>query len=47
MGFIDKIKCFLGVHELEKFMGPRNIGGGKFSQKYKCKKCSKFKERIS
>jgi len=47
MGFIEKIKCFLGGHEWEKFMGPKNIGGGKFSQNYKCKKCKKIKEKIN
>lgn len=39
------IKCRLGFHEFEKFMGPGNIGGGKFSQKYRCKKCGKIKEK--
>ena len=47
MGFIEKIKCFLGSHEWEKFMGPKNIGEGKFSQSYKCKKCKKIKEKIN
>jgi len=40
------IKCFFGIHEWEKFMGLSNAGGGKFIQKYKCKKCNKIKEVI-
>jgi len=45
MGFIDKISCLLGNHQWEKFMGARNIGRGKFSQTYKCRKCGKLKEK--
>ncbi|MBD3203025.1 hypothetical protein GF327_01915 [Candidatus Woesearchaeota archaeon] len=47
MPFIDKVKCLLGRHELEKFMGPSNYGGGKFMQRYKCRKCGKIKKVIS
>ena len=43
----EKIKVFLCKHEWEKFMGLRNIGGGKFSQRYVCKKCKKMKEIIN
>ncbi len=39
-------KCLFGFHEWEKFMGWRNVGYGKFSQKYKCKKCGKIKEVV-
>jgi len=45
MNFMQKLRCFLGTHLWEKFMGPRNIGGGKFSQKYKCINCGKIKEK--
>ena len=41
------IKCMLGMHSLEKFMGPRNVGDGKFAQKYKCKICEKIIEKRS
>ncbi|MFH1325684.1 MAG: hypothetical protein ABIH49_02865 [archaeon] len=41
-----RIKCFFGMHKWVKFMGPRNEGGGKFSQKYKCVMCGKIKEEI-
>ncbi len=47
MSFKEKIICFLGLHKLEKFMGPKNVGGGNFSQSYKCVKCNKIKEKIS
>jgi len=43
----QKIKCRLGIHKWEKFTGARNIGGGKFSQKYRCDACGKIKEKIS
>ena len=43
----EKLKCLFGNHQWEKFMGYRNIGSGKFSQKYVCKKCEKMKEKIS
>jgi|TARA_Y100000294_G_C8271868_1_gene223152 hypothetical protein len=46
MKFKERLKCVLGKHEWEKFMGVRNIGQGKFSQKYVCKRCRKIKERI-
>ena len=39
-------KCLFGFHEWGKFMGLSNIGGGKFAQKYKCKKCGKIKKFI-
>ena len=39
-------KCFFGFHKWKKFMGPNNVGDGKFSQKYKCEKCEKIKEVI-
>ncbi|MEX0932544.1 MAG: hypothetical protein WDZ77_00375 [Candidatus Pacearchaeota archaeon] len=38
------LKCLFGRHDWEKFMGPRSVGGGKFSQKYVCKRCRKMKE---
>ena len=47
MSSLSKLRCLFGMHEFEKFMGSRNIGGGKFSQKYKCSKCKKLKEKIS
>ncbi len=47
MKFANKLKCFLGNHKWEKFMGYKNIGKGKFSQKYKCNKCGKIKEKVS
>ena len=28
-----KIMCFLGFHKYEKYMGPQNLGDGKFLQK--------------
>ncbi|NOQ56295.1 MAG: hypothetical protein GQ477_05845 [Nanohaloarchaea archaeon] len=43
---IDKIKCFLGFHKLEKYMGPDNYGNGRIRQRYICKKCRKIKEVI-
>ena len=45
MSFIDKLKCLLGLHQWEKYMGPSNVGGGRFIQKYKCKMCNKIKEK--
>lgn len=41
-----KIKCLLGFHKWEKYSGPRNLGGGKFEQKFICNKCKKIK-RVS
>ncbi len=32
-------------HKWEKFMGPQNVGDGRFSQKYKCAKCGKVSEK--
>tara|TARA_Y100000294_G_scaffold177021_1_gene201084 strand:- start:134 stop:277 length:144 start_codon:yes stop_codon:yes gene_type:complete len=43
----EKLKCLLGNHQWVKFMGVRNIGGGKFSQKYVCKRCRKMKEKVN
>jgi hypothetical protein len=43
----SKLKCRLGLHKWEKFAGPKNIGGGKFSQKYKCDNCNKVMEKVS
>jgi hypothetical protein len=39
-------KCFFGFHEWTKWGGYINIGGGKFSQKFICKKCKKMKEVV-
>ena len=47
MKFLDKLGCLLGNHQWEKFMGVRNIGGGKFSQKYVCRRCKKMREKVS
>ncbi len=41
------LKCLLGFHKWEKFMGPQNKGNGKFAQEYICKRCRKIKEVIS
>jgi len=46
MNFSEKLRCLFGKHEWEKFMGLTNIGDGKFSQKYICKKCRKIKEKV-
>lgn len=46
MRFLEKLQCIIGNHNFEKFMGLGNIGRGKFSQKYKCKKCGKIKEVV-
>ena len=32
-------------HRWEKFMGPQNVGDGRFAQKYKCAKCGKIREK--
>jgi len=40
------IKCLLGFHKWEKYCGPKNVGGGKFEQKYICNKCKKIKREI-
>jgi hypothetical protein len=37
----------LGFHKYEKFMGPVNIGNGRFRQQYKCIKCGKVKAMVS
>jgi len=44
---ITKIKCFLGFHSWDKFMGPINLGNGLFEQKYICKMCNKIKYKKS
>lgn len=36
----------LGMHRLEKFMGPQQRGD-KFVQKYKCQECGKLVEKSS
>jgi len=41
------LKCILGFHKYEKFLGPENAGDGKFQQKYKCMHCGKIKTKIS
>ena len=41
------IKCIFGFHNWGKFMGPENIGGGKFKQKYICIRCKHIKAIIS
>jgi len=46
MQFKEKLKCLFGNHQWEKFMGFRNIGRGKFAQRYVCKKCKKMKEVV-
>ncbi|HJZ19053.1 MAG TPA: hypothetical protein VJ208_03025 [Candidatus Nanoarchaeia archaeon] len=43
---LQKLKCFFGIHDWKKFMGSRNVGGGKFSQKYACETCRKIREEI-
>lgn len=46
MSIRKKIGRFFCRHDWEKFMGLRNIGRGKFAQKYSCRKCGKMKEVI-
>jgi hypothetical protein len=46
MKIIDKLKCILGLHSLDKYMGPENYGKGKFMQRYVCKRCRKIKKKI-
>jgi len=41
----NKFKCFLGLHEWDKYMGPQNHGD-KLLQKYICLRCRKIKEVI-
>ncbi len=41
-----KFRCILGFHKWEKFMGCRNVGGGKFQQDYKCRYCNKIKSVV-
>ncbi len=40
------LKCLFGRHNWQKFMGPENIGNGKFAQKYKCFRCGKMKRVV-
>lgn len=40
------LRCMLGLHKYSKFLGPENIGGGRFRQRYKCIVCGKIKERL-
>jgi len=42
----SKLKCRIGIHVWQKYMGPQNQGSGNFSQKYKCMKCGKIKKEI-
>ena len=37
------LKCLFGFHRWIKLGGPRNTGGGKFEQRYKCTRCYKVK----
>ena len=36
-------KCLIGKHQRIKLGGTRNVGGGKFEQRYKCNRCLKIK----
>ena len=38
-----KIKCKIGLHDWTKLGGPRNVGGGKFEQRYRFNSCYKIK----
>ncbi len=40
------LKCLFGLHKWGKFMGPENVGSGKFAQKYKCSVCNKIKRVV-
>ena len=40
------LSCTLGMHKWSKFMGPQNVGRGKFMQRYKCLKCGKIKKEV-
>ena len=44
---IKRLKRLFCRHDWGKFMGFRNIGSGKFAQKYVCRKCKKMKEVVS
>ena len=37
------LKCKIGLHNWTKLGGPRNVGGGKFEQRYRCTHCYKVK----
>ncbi len=41
--FAMNLKCLFGLHNWKKLGGPRNVGGGKFEQRYKCSRCYKIK----
>ena len=41
------LKCIFGFHDWKKYGGPKNVGAGKFEQKYICNKCKKIKRKIS
>jgi len=41
------LKCKIGLHNWEKYMGYENRGDGKFLQRYICKRCKKIKEVVS
>ncbi len=41
------IKCLFGFHRWKKFGGPKNVGGGKFEQKYVCERCRKIRRKTS
>ncbi len=38
------LKCKLGLHKYEKFMGPESVGS-KFYQRYKCAECGNIKRK--
>jgi|ETNmetMinimDraft_20_1059909.scaffolds.fasta_scaffold248624_1 hypothetical protein len=44
--FLGKIKCLLGFHNWDKYMGTENYGNGKFLQRYICLRCRKIKKLI-
>ena len=29
------LRCIIGLHKYAKFLGPENIGGGRFRQRYR------------
>jgi len=43
LGLSMKLNCLIGLHQWIKVGGPRNIGHGKFEQRYKCTQCQKIK----
>lgn len=38
--------CSFGFHKWAKFVGPQNVGDGKFMQKYKCERCGKVIRKV-